>query len=400
MSIFTRKSKIAETVEKGLKEYFEMLNAYTPRFTTYEGGLYEMELTRAAIHSFATHVSKLKPEVTGNPLLQLTLQNMPNTLMDTKKYLYRLATGYMVDNTVFIAPLEDRRGNIIGFYPCILEKSELIKSGGVTYIRYTMNNQNKFAIELDRVGILNQMQYKDELFGESNNVMKPTMELMHTNNEGIKEGVKNAAAIRFIAKLANSYKADDITAERERFVKENLSSKNNGGVMLFDQKYEEVKQITSNPYTVDPKQMELIRDNVFDYFGTNEHILRNQFTSSEWNAYYEGKIEPFALEMSLVHTNMTFLPEQIARGSKIMFTANRMQYLSNDEKLKTVTQLMDRGLITLNDGREIFNMSPLPNGDVRYIRLEYTDADQYEKEMNEDANTTGETVQGTSADGV
>lgn len=392
MSIFSRKSKIAETVEQGLKEYFEMLNAYTPRFTTYEGGLYEMELTRAAIHSFATHVSKLKPEVNGNPLLQLTLQNMPNSLMDTKKYLYRLATGYMVDNTVFIAPLEDRKGNTIGFYPCVLEKTELIKVNGITYLRYTMNNQQKFAIELSKVGILNQMQYKDELFGESNNVMKPTMELMHTNNEGIKEGVKNAAAIRFIAKLANSYKADDIAAERDRFVKENLATKNHGGVMLFDQKYEEVKQITSNPYTVDPKQMEQIRDNVFDYFGTNEHILRNQFTSSEWNAYYEGKIEPFAIEMSLVHTNMTFLPEQIARGDKVMFTANRMQYLSNDEKLKTVTQLMDRGLITLNDGREIFNMSPLPDGDVRYIRLEYTDADQYEKEMKEDANATGETV--------
>ena len=392
MSIFSRKSKIAETVEQGLKEYFEMLNAYTPRFTTYEGGLYEMELTRAAIHSFATHVSKLKPEVNGNPLLQLTLQNMPNSLMDTKKYLYRLATGYMVDNTVFIAPLEDRKGNTIGFYPCVLEKTELIKVNGITYLRYTMNNQQKFAIELSKVGILNQMQYKDELFGESNNVMKPTMELMHTNNEGIKEGVKNAAAIRFIAKLANSYKADDIAAERDRFIKENLSTKNHGGVMLFDQKYEEVKQITSNPYTVDPKQMEQIRDNVFDYFGTNEHILRNQFTSSEWNAYYEGKIEPFAIEMSLVHTNMTFLPEQIARGDKVMFTANRMQYLSNDEKLKTVTQLMDRGLITLNDGREIFNMSPLPDGDVRYIRLEYTDADQYEKEMKEDANATGETI--------
>lgn len=392
MSIFSRKSKIAETVEQGLKEYFEMLNAYTPRFTTYEGGLYEMELTRAAIHSFATHVSKLKPEVNGNPLLQLTLQNMPNSLMDTKKYLYRLATGYMVDNTVFIAPLEDRKGNTIGFYPCVLEKTELIKVNGITYLRYTMNNQQKFAIELSKVGILNQMQYKDELFGESNNVMKPTMELMHTNNEGIKEGVKNAAAIRFIAKLANSYKAEDITAERDRFVKENLATKNHGGVMLFDQKYEEVKQITSNPYTVDPKQMEQIRDNVFDYFGTNEHILRNQFTSSEWNAYYEGKIEPFAIEMSLVHTNMTFLPEQIAQGDKVMFTANRMQYLSNDEKLKTVTQLMDRGLITLNDGREIFNMSPLPDGDVRYIRLEYTDADQYEKEMKEDANATGETV--------
>ena len=392
MSIFSRKSKVDESIEKGVKEYFELLNAYTPRFTTYEGGLYEMELTRAAIHSFATHVSKLKPEVKGDDRLQLILQNKPNALMDTKKYLYRLATGYMVDNNVFVAPMEDKRGNIEGFYPCIMEKSELINYNGVTYLRYTMKDHNKFAIELDRCGILNQMQMKDELFGESNRVMRPTMELIHTNNEGIKESVKNAAAIRFIAKLANSYKSEDITKERERFVSENLSTKNHGGVMLFDQKYEEVKQINSTPYTVDAKQMEQIRDNVFDYFGTNEKILRNNFTSTEWNAYYEGKIEPFAIEMSLVHSNMCFDLNEIKQGKQILFTANRLQYLSNNEKLQTVTQMMDRGLISLNDGREIFNMSPLPNGDKRYIRLEYTDAENYAKENDDDANTSGETV--------
>lgn len=388
MSIFNRKSKISESVEQGVKEYFSMLNAYTPRFTTFEGGLYEMELTRAAIHSFATHVSKLKPEVAGNPMINLMLQNRPNDLMDTKKYLYRLATGYMVDNTVFIMPIETPRGELIGYYPCILEKSEMVKFEGTTYLRYTLSDNKKIAIELNKVGILNQMQYKDELFGSSNKVMKPTMELIHTNNEGIKEGVKNSAAIRFMAKLANSYKADDIAAERDRFIKENLSTKNTGGVMMFDQKYEDIKQITSNPYTVDSKQMEQIRDNVFDYFGTNENILRNKFSSSDWNAYYEGKIEPFALEMSLVHTNMTFSPEEVARGSRIIFTSNRLQYLSNSEKLQTVTQLMDRGVITLNDSREIFNLAPLPNGDIRYVRLEYTDADQYEREMKEDANTT------------
>ena len=388
MNIFSRKKNVLnEKIEQGVKEYFSLLNAYTPRFTTYEGGLYEMELTRAAIHSFATHVSKLKPEVFGNTVLSQILQTKPNGLMDTKKYLYRLATGYMVDNTVFVAPMTGRRGEIVGFYPCILEKSELIKVDGVTYLRYTLKDSNKFAVEFDRVGILAQMQYKDEIFGESNIVMRPTMELMHTNNEGIKEGVKNAAAIRFMAKLANSYKAEDIEAERERLVKENLSTKNHGGVMMFDQKYEDIKQITSTPYTVDPKQMEQIRDNVFDYFGTNEKILRNQFNSDEWNAYYEGKIEPFAIEMSLVHTNLAFSFEEVARGDKIMFTSNRMQYLSNSEKLQTVTQLMDRGLISLNDGREIFNMPPLEDGDKRYIRLEYTDAEAYEKENN-NANVT------------
>ena len=46
--------------------YFKMLNGYTPTFTSYTGGVYEMDLTRTAINSFATHCSKLKPEITGS----------------------------------------------------------------------------------------------------------------------------------------------------------------------------------------------------------------------------------------------------------------------------------------------------------------------------------------------
>ena len=99
--------------------------------------------------------------------------------------------------------------------------------------------------------------------------------------------------------------------------------------------------------------------------------MQNNYTSDEWNAYYEGKIEPFAIEASLVHTNMTFSEREIACGNQIMFTANRLQYLTNTEKLNTVTQLFDRGFMTHNQGLEIFNMSPVENGDKRYIRKEY-----------------------------
>ena len=45
--------------------YFKMLNGYTPVFSNAPESIYEMELTRAAIHSFASFASKLKPEISG-----------------------------------------------------------------------------------------------------------------------------------------------------------------------------------------------------------------------------------------------------------------------------------------------------------------------------------------------
>ena len=81
----------------------------------------------------------------------------------------------------------------------------------------------------------------------------------------------------------------------------------------------------------------------------------------------------FAIQLSLVLTAMTFTSEEIAAGASIIATANRLQYASNQTKLNVVTQLFDRGFLTHNQGLEIFNMSPVEDGDKHYIRKEYTE---------------------------
>lgn len=385
-------------MEEQVNQYFKMINGYTPTFTSFEGSIYEMELTRAAVHSFATHISKLKPEIkgSGNEVLERKLQFKPNHIMDTKKYLYRLATVYSVDNTAFVAPLEGKYGEVAGYYPLLTEKCRIIDYEGRKYIRYDFGYGKHGVCELERMGIMTQFQYKNELFGETNACLRPTLDLITTQNQGIIEGVKSSASLRFMAKLAQALKQKDIEEERKSFRENNLSAQNNGGVLLFDQKYEEVKQIDSKPFVVNPVQMNQIKENVFNYFGTNEAILQNKFNSDEWSAYYEGKIEPFAIEMSLVHTNMTFNEREVAYGNQIMFTANRLQYMSNSEKLNTVTQLFDRGFLTHNQGLEIFNMSPVEGGDKRYIRKEYALTDNYSKGGDGNATVEGKGVQNDS----
>lgn len=103
-----------------IDSYFKMLNGYSPTFTSYSGGVYEMDLTRTAVNSFATHCSKLKPEIEGSALkrLEKTLQQKPNYFMDTTKFIKRLATYVAVEHTAFIVPVEDRYGTLIGWYPC------------------------------------------------------------------------------------------------------------------------------------------------------------------------------------------------------------------------------------------------------------------------------------------
>ena len=69
-----------------------------------------------------------------------------------------------------------------------------------------------------------------------------------------------------------------------------------------------------------------------------------------------------------------------------MATAHRLQYLSNSEKLNVSSQMLDRGIMSINDVREIWNLPPVEGGDTRIIRGEYWSADEKVGNDNEVQN--------------
>lgn len=372
--IFKNRPKTVGTYEGRYK----LLEGYSPHFTKWGGELYESELVRAAINARATHISKLDVAFQGSarPALQRKLKAAPNTFQTWSQFLYRLSTILDVHNTAFICPVYDEYGEPSGIYCPLPNKCEVVQYNNVPYLRYTFQYGESAAVELEYCGILTKMQYKSDLFGESNHALFPTMELIHTQNQGIEEGVKASASYRFMAKLTNFAKASDLAAERKRFTEENLKQDDgNSGILLFPNTYSDIKQIEAKPFVVDAEQAKAIRDNVFSYFGVNEKILTNEFDDKVWSAFYEGAIEPFAVQFSEVMTKMLFTLREQAQGNNVTATSNRLQYMSNADKLNVTSQLLDRGIFSLNDAREIWNLPPIEGGDVRIIRGEYYNAD-------------------------
>lgn len=395
MGILDRFRKPIEE-RSAIEQYFKMLTAYAPAYSTYQGGIYEMALTRAAIHTFATHCGKLSPKIVGSARRDLgsVLQFKPNPTMDAYTFLYKLATIVKTENTAFIVPTLDEYERPISFWPVRSVGSEIKYYNNKQWLLYAVpGSTRKEAIELEKVGILRNHYYKQDIYGDGNNALDSTLDLMYTQDQGIINGIQNSANIRFLARLANILKPEDVKKERQRFVTDNLGTDNNGGVMLFDQKYADVKQIESKQLLIDDKQASLIRQNVYEYLGVNEDILQNKFNEDTWNAYYEGAIEPFAIQLSLVLTNLVYTSRERANKNAIMFEANRLQYASNTTKINLVTQLFDRGFITHNIGREIFNMAPITDGDKLLIRREYM-------ELNEMGAKTDEPVAAISLNGA
>lgn len=353
--------------------FFQTLTAYTPVFTTWGGRIYESELVRAAIHARATHISKLQVTVQGGakPKLQTKLRLGPNEWQTWGQFLYRLSTILDMQNTAFIVPIQDYFGEASGIFSVLPSQCEIIDVGGEPWLRYRFQGGDHAAVELNACGVMTKFQYADDFFGESNAALAPTMELINIQNQGISEGVKSAATFRFMAKVNNFSKAEDLAKERKRFTRENLQGE--GGVLLFPNTYSEIQQIKSTPFVVDAEQMNAIKENIYNYFGVNADILQNKAYGDAWSAFYEGAIEPFAVQFSDVSTKMLFSERERASGSFLMATANRLQYMSNTEKLNVSAQMADRGIMNRDEIREIWNLPPLPDGQGQAytIRGEY-----------------------------
>lgn len=366
--------------KKEVSAHFKMLDGYTPIFSTYDGGVYEMELTRACIHTFANHCSKLKPTVTGAGAkgLSAVLDSKPNIFMTSAQFVYKVATIYDTQNTCFIVPVLDAFDKIIGYYPVNPQQVELIDVGGEPWLRYTFRNGEKAAIELGRCGVVSKYLYSKDIRGEDNGALRPTLQLLSTQNQGIAEGIKNSASFRFMATVNNFTKGSDLARERKKWVEDNLGP-DAGGLALFPNTYTGVQQVQSAAKVVDPEQMQIIQTRVLNYFGTNEDVLQNKTVGDAWSAYYEGKIEPFALQLSQAMTCMTFTENQQTRGNAVVWSANRLQYMTNADKLQVSSQMFDRGILSTNDVMDIWNLPHVPNGDKRYIRKEYTEVDQLDQ---------------------
>ena len=378
------------------EQTFKMLNGYSPKFTSWRGCIYEAQLVRSAINARATHVSKLKVEIQGaaRQTLQSRLKHAPNQFQTWSQFMYRLCSILDVYNTAFICPVYDDFGEVSGIYTPLPTRCEIvqakIKGKEIPYLRYEFGWGTHASMELSACGIMTKFQLRNDFFGETNDALDPTMQLIHIQNEGIQEGVKSAAAYRFMARVNNFTKADDLALERQSFTEKNFGrDAKGGGLLLFPNTYTDIKQIDTKPWVVDSEQMKIINESVFQYYGVNEDIIENKAYGDKWTAFYEGAIEPFAIQFSEVLTKMLFTLRERSQGNLVMATANRLQYLSNAEKLNVSSQLLDRGIISINDAREIWNLPPVEGGDSRIIRGEYYNADEKVSEVD-DGNSNEE----------
>lgn len=386
---------------------YEAFTAYSPRFTSWGGRLYENELVRAAVDAKARHIGKLKFDMYGpaHAKLKTIVKSAPNPMMTWPQFLERCSNIYDVQNNLFVVPILDGPyREITGFYPVVPSTCEIVQrtNDPMPYLKFHFADGKVQSLPLDRVAVITRHQLMDDFFGERNELaLTSTMELINMIDQGIKEGVKNSATFRFMAQTTQYLFDEDLAKERKRFDRANFQG-DSGGLLLFNANVKDIKQIQSDGYKVDPDQLRIIRENVYSYFGVNENILQNKAQGDDLDAFFNGCIEPFAIKLSDALTKLVYTQTERNNGNRITFTANRLQYMNVAAKVSMATQLGDRGALMIDEIRELFNYDPLPDGAGQHapIRGEYYMVDKGKDNEGGDSDAQfGEGVSNDAGDG-
>ena len=353
-------------------ERWEPLTAYSAVFKTWKGELYEFDQVRSAIDTLARNTGKLQIEMSGTAKgkMRTKLKIRPNPYQTWYQFWYRTRTIYEMQNNAIIIPILDDMDQIAGLFPVLPSLCDVVTYKGTEYLRYKFYGNQAAAIELDKCGIITKHQYKNDIFGDDNVALNSTLTTLDLNRQAIKAAVTGSNTYKFMARMNNFAKDEDIKAERQRVKEANLQDKD-GFLLLFSNLVGEPKQINYTPFSLDDKQLSIIDSNIEKYFGVSTEAIKNELTGDKAASFYEGAIEPFAVQASEVITNMLFSALEQSTGNGFYLTANRIQFMTNSEKLNISSAMADRGLMTINEIRAIWQLAPIDGGDRLVARGEY-----------------------------
>ena len=353
----------------------------------------DLYLIRASIDALARNIAKMELDAVmytdrDNSIKKVDrvsdvarVLKRPNQYMSTYDFLYKVASLYYASNNAFIWP-EYRNGSLYALWPINYENFQLFESERGTLIaKFRMNYRHTYTIPYDDLIHLRNHFIDDDLAGEPNSALLPVCELMNTQNEGIVNGIKNSAIIRGILKSVNVIKENDLKNARDRFVKDNLSASNNGGVIVVDGKFD-YSPLESKPYVIDADTMNEAKKMVFDYFGVNEGFITNTFNPEQYEAVYEGRLEPFAIMLTQALTHGLYTARERGFGNEIEANMSKVKYQPISAITSLISATNQLGLFRKNEYREMLGYPPLSDdegGNDIVISLNYVNSENLDE---------------------
>lgn len=384
MGIFQNLFKSVKNDQNKTYTQFQEIGTYKSYFGSFGNNIYMSDDVRSCIRALSEHTSKANPRCTDKNVYNL-LSLRPNKFMNGKDFLAKTRNLLEIYNTAFIFIDRDQRGQTVALYPIPYQTFEAVQYKGDLFVQFQFagTGVQKLTVPWADLAVLRKDYLMSDIAGESNAPLLGTLDIQRTLDQGLQNAVKSTSNLRGILKSTKGMLSPEILKEqKDNFVRDYMNIDNSGGIASLDAT-QEFKEINIKPTTASAEEQKAYTDRVYRYFGVNEKIIKSNYTESDYDAFYESRIEPFLVALSLELTYKIFTERERAFGNEVWYESNRLQFASAKTKISMVA-LVDRGLMTPNEYRALFNMSPYDGGDEFVLRL--------------DTSKTGDTTEGGSSE--
>ena len=365
---------------------------YAPIFAfrgEYQGSsdLYESDVIGSIANCIASNLGKLTPQVIRRDAAGLTIKDDYLAKLLSLRWspeitpfdgLYKMASDLVYKSNAFAVVFYNADfTRVQSIVPVTVKSFRIWEEENNIFFRFVWDyNGEEYTLPYQSVIHLKARYDRKRFIGTSpESQLKTTLELLDTTGESLRNAVNNSANLKGYLKYNNFADEDELKQKVRDFQEAYMSAANDGGIAGLDNSME-FHEITQHTNAIPVTQSAFLRENLYRYYNVNEKILNSTYNESEWNAFYEAVIEPIALQLSLEFTYKLLSERERGFGNKIIFTANRLQYATLQTRVNLGSQLFDRGIITINEYRELMYYEPIEDGDVRMVSLNYVKADE------------------------
>ena len=367
-------------------EVYKMITVANDSYFAYDGRIYKSDIVRACIRPYVKAMGKTvakhiyetideegKTDIKVNPLMSMRIMlQEPNPYMSLQMLTEKAAWQLRLNGNAFILIVRDENGVARQLYPLPATgaTAEWLDDGDLA-VRFYFSNGKVYQFRYRDLIHLRGDFFQHDIMGD--NVAEsliPLMDSVNVMDKGIIEAIKSSAVIRWILKINGGLRKEDIKTYAEDFAKDylNIESNTGIGVAATDTKAD-LKQVEPKNYVPNAAQQDRQKERIYEFFNTNEEIVKSKETGDAWNSYYEHVVEPDVRQMSEEYTRKIFSQRQRAFGNYIIFEAYNLQLASLKDKLE-LKDMVDRGALLVNEWRYAMGFGPVEGGDVPIRRLD------------------------------
>lgn len=376
--------------------YAKMLNGFLPIYGQYGTSIYSSDVVQQALKCIVDEMKKLNPThvrykdndptpIKGN--IQDVLSD-PNPLMTTSEFLEKICWLLLLNYNAFIIPTYytwvdketgAERRYYDSFYPIKPIQVDFIEdASNRLYCKFYFANGENTTIAYDNVihikynYSVNEFMGGDELGQPNQKEIRDTLELNHTLLQGVAKAMKASYAVNGVVKYNTVM--DDGKTEAALLELEHKLQNNESGFLPLDIKAD-FTPLEKKISLVDEPTLKFIDEKILRNWGVPLPILRGDYTTEQYNAFYQKTLEPLIIAISQAFTKKVFTRRERSFGNKIELYPKELIFMSVEQTLKMVTLLANTGAIYENEKRVAFGLRPLPELEgKRYTSLNWIDA--------------------------